>query len=107
MNTTAVHIDTQLYNNAVEYARRHNTSIDNMIEEYFLTVLSLTRLEHRAEKQSDTETDKKSISASNAWQNHPISEKTKSLLPKRRVNIPTEYKPLLEQTLKDKYESIS
>lgn len=32
MNTTAVHINTQLYNSAAEYARRQHTSVDKVLE---------------------------------------------------------------------------
>ena len=71
-----------------------------MIKDYFLTVLSIMRMEHRDEKQGGTETDKKSISERHAWQNRSLSEETKRLLPKRRVDIPADYKPLLEQSLK-------
>lgn len=46
MNTTAVHIDTQLYNNAAEYARRQHTSVDKMLENYIL-MLTLTPAENQ------------------------------------------------------------
>lgn len=36
MNTTAVHIDTKLYNSAAEYARRQHTSVDKIVENYLL-----------------------------------------------------------------------
>ncbi len=41
MNTTAVHIDTQLYNNAAEYARRQNTSVDKMLEGYIIALQTM------------------------------------------------------------------
>ena len=108
MNTTAVHIDTRLYNNVAEYARRHNTSIDSMVESYFVAVLSLMHFEHSGEGQKNAaEADEEGTTARHAWQNRPISEETKRLLPKRRVNIPTDYKLMLEQGLKEKYDSLS
>ncbi|MBQ7510794.1 MAG: hypothetical protein IJT53_07820 [Prevotella sp.] len=42
MNTTAVHIDTQLYNSAAEYARRQHTSVDKMLEAYITAMLLQT-----------------------------------------------------------------
>ena len=42
MNTTAVHIDTQLYNNAAEYARRQHIRVDKMLETYITAMLLQT-----------------------------------------------------------------
>ena len=36
MNTTAVHIDTQLYNNVAEYAKKQHVSVDKMLEGYLM-----------------------------------------------------------------------
>lgn len=41
MNTTAVYIDTQLYNNVAEYARRQHTSVDKMLESYIIALQTI------------------------------------------------------------------
>ena len=51
MNTTAVHIDTQLYNTAAEYTRRQHTSVDKMLENY---ILMLTIATAKKQRQSDS-----------------------------------------------------
>lgn len=108
MNTTAVNIRKDLYNHAAEYARRHDTSIDSMVENYFLAIVSLMPLDDRDDiTNPSSNIDKKSMEKREAWQKRPISEKTKRLLPKRRTYIPEDYKPVLEQRLRKKYESIS
>lgn len=38
MNTTSVQINTQLYNTAVEYARRQHTSVEKMLEGFILSL---------------------------------------------------------------------
>ena len=62
MNTTAVHIDTQLYNSAAEYARRQHTSVDKMLENYIL-MLTVIPTEGKEYSQfsptPETETQKK------------------------------------------------
>ena len=42
METTAIHIDTRLYNEVAEYAHKHNTSIDKMMENYLVTLIMPT-----------------------------------------------------------------
>ena len=54
MNTTAVHIDTQLYNSAAEYARRQHTSVDRMVENFFVSILKIPTTAKRTEKESIT-----------------------------------------------------
>ena len=39
MNTTAINIRSDLYNSAVDYAQRHNTSIDSLVESCILALL--------------------------------------------------------------------
>ena len=39
MNTTAIHVDTELYKKAEAYASRHNASIDKMVERYISTLI--------------------------------------------------------------------
>jgi len=52
MNTTAVHIDTQLYNSAAEYARRQHTSVDRIVENFFVTILKIPTTAKWTEKES-------------------------------------------------------
>ena len=40
MQTTAIHISTELYNSVADYARQHNTDIGKMTERYFMSLLS-------------------------------------------------------------------
>lgn len=107
MNTTAVYINSRLYNNAVEYARRHNTSIDSLVESYIMALMTIMPLDDMVEvpnKESDVE--KKSIPDRRTWQNMPISEETMRLLPKRRVMMPDDLNTLFEQKLSEKYEPL-
>ena len=62
MNTTAVHIDTQLYNSAAEYARRQHTSVDKVLENYILMLTVIPTESQRFSILSptpETETQKK------------------------------------------------
>ena len=108
MNTTAVNIRTDLYNHAADYAKRHNTSIDNLVENYILTLLAIMPREYGYNtKNNSTKVDKEGVSERKSWRNSPVADATKRLLPKRRVKILDDYKPLLEQRLKEKYEGLS
>ena len=40
MNTTPIYVSTEAYNQAVAYARKHNTSVEKMMETIILTTLS-------------------------------------------------------------------
>jgi len=40
METTAIHINSKLYNDVADYARRHNTDIGKMTESYFISLLT-------------------------------------------------------------------
>ncbi len=105
METTQISINTELYNHAADYARRHNTSIDKMVERYFLTLLLINPHGENPEREDNTEAKK---SAREIWKNMDVSEITKKLLPKRRVNISSDdYKEELETLLREKYESLS
>ena len=37
--TIQISISTKLYNQAADYARSHNTSVDKMVESYFLSLM--------------------------------------------------------------------
>ena len=108
MNTTAINIRTDLYNHAADYARKNNTSIDSLVESYIIDLMTFMSQDDMAEDISDSPgTESKGMMARKAWQEHPISEETKRLLPKRRVKMPDDLKALLEQKLSEKYESVS
>lgn len=47
MNTTSVQINTQLYNTAVEYARRQHTSVEKMLEGFILSLPIYGKTEER------------------------------------------------------------
>lgn len=105
METTQISINTELYNHAADYARSHNTSIDKMVESYFLTLLLVNPHDENLEKEDNSEAKK---NAREIWKNMDVSEITKTLLPKRRVNISSDcYKEELENLLREKYESLS
>jgi len=40
MNTSAIHVNSELYRHANEYAKQHNTSIEKMMEGYIISLLS-------------------------------------------------------------------
>ena len=108
MNTTTIHINTRLYNQAAEYARRHNTNIDSLVENYIIALMTVMPFDDMVEESSSgLDVEMKSKSERKAWQNQPVSEETMRLLPKRRVKMPGDLKTLLEKKLSEKYESVS
>lgn len=103
MNTMAVNIRAELYNHAADYARRHNTSIDSLVERYILALMTFMPLEENKDIQRGAD----ELPAGEKWKDCQISEETMRLLPKKRINISDDFKTLLEQRLRSKYESLS
>ena len=86
MNTTTIHINTLLYNEAAEYARRHNTNVDILVENYIMALMTIMTLDDMVEVPGNRPfAEKKSQTERKAWQNQPVSEETMRMLPKRRV----------------------
>ncbi|MBQ8064823.1 MAG: hypothetical protein IJ200_04105 [Prevotella sp.] len=43
MNTTAINVSTKLYKQVSDYARQHNTSVEEMTEGFLLNLLMTTK----------------------------------------------------------------
>ena len=85
MNTTAVHIDTQLFNKVAEYALKKHTSVEKFMEGLIIALPPTL-----PEQNND------------AWENYEISEETMSLTVKHRQNIPDNYDKLLKAKLAER-----
>ena len=44
--TTTINISTTLYNQAADYARQHNTSVERMMENYIVTLMTFMQNEN-------------------------------------------------------------
>ncbi|MBQ9355885.1 MAG: hypothetical protein IJT98_01125 [Prevotella sp.] len=51
--TTAVNINTQLYNQVYQYAKKHNTSVDRMVESFIISTLNIPADEDKEDAKSE------------------------------------------------------
>lgn len=110
--TTPINISTQLYNQAADYARKHNTSVEKMTESYFLALMTFIDLEKQPEQTQEVEIahaskTEKDNAAKEWWQNYPISEEIKRMSMGKAINIPDDDKAALQKILSEEYESLS
>lgn len=108
MSTTPIYVSTEAYNQAVAYARKHNTSVEQMTEAIILTTIAESTREkpHNANKGMSLPSEKK-IKARGMWQNYKVSAETLKMTLGKRAEVSTDDKKSLQQILEEEYESIS
>lgn len=93
---TAIHVSTEAYNRAEDYAKSHNTSVSQMVEDYLLTLMVIGRkntIQDKAERRS--------------WREMEIPEEVRKMSLPKVPDFPDDDKSMIGILLREKYESLS
>lgn len=96
METTAINVSTEAYDQAADYARSHNTSVEKMVENFLLNFMVVGQ--------------KKAIhngAGRITWREMEIPEEVRRMALPKIPGFPDEDKNMMETLLREKYESIS
>ena len=96
METTAIHVSKEAYNRAARYAQSHNTSVEKMTENFFLTLVLM------GQKNNSHDMNKKK-----SWREMEIPEEVRKMSLPKIPGFPDDDKNMLETILREKYESLS
>ena len=103
METTAIHVSKEAYNRAARYAQSHNTSVEKMTENFFLTLVLM------GQKNNSHDMDKKKawMDKKKSWREMEIPEEVRKMSLPKIPGFPDDDKNMLETILREKYESLS